>query len=392
MMHLPACLAGAMLALASSAMAPSAHAQNVPPIQQTAAARESAVAPVVTVSGDSVDRLRLGGNAEPAGLMLRSLSSLTDPHRAGRAARPFALVLPTLHVVTNSELPFGQNDGAMWAGKGVSSRLLLGFAATAGPLRLVVIPEIVRSSNGDLSIDPNDPAFAPAIPPSRSLFSSASNVHPYSIDLPWRMGDASFSEIHPGQSSITLAARGVEAGAATENEWWGPALRNPIVMGDNAAGFPHLFLRTRGPVATPLGRFDARWIVGGLEESDWFDNDDTNDVRSAPSPSHGARASHRLSFSGLRDRSSRPRRTMARRLSGGSTRSPTLGIRTPGHSPTRQCPRAQTRYSRFSAARHFRHTVSTRTSSGEERTSRFRFATFWRSRFIRADTRLARSG
>ena len=253
-------LVTAFLFAAARASAQEIAAPRIGPIAQA----------VVTVSDEWME-------AKP---LLRSTSSLTDPLLRGAASRPFTLFLPSAHVVTNSELPFGQNDGALWAGRGSNLRLLGGFGITAGPLRLVVIPEITRSANRELSIDPTNPSFAPPLPEARSSFSSPFNVHPYSIDMPWRMGTGSFTEFHPGQSSLTLSVSSVEAGAATENEWWGPAIRNPLVMSDNAPGFPHLFLRTRGPVNTPLGRIDARWIVGGLEESDWFDNDETNDIRS----------------------------------------------------------------------------------------------------------------
>lgn len=238
---------------------------------------------VVTVSGDSVDRLRmseLDGTARTDALMLRSTSSLTDPRRSGLAPRNFALVFPMMQFVANSALPFGQNDGALWAGKGANVRVLGGFTASFGPVRLVVIPELAYSSNNRLSIDPTDVRFARPVPASRSRFSSPFNVYPYSIDMPWRFGDQSISRIFPGQSSLTLRAGPVEVGAATENEWWGPAIRNAIVMSDNAPGFPHAFLRTSRPLSTPLGRFDARWIVGGIHESDFFNNSIADDVRS----------------------------------------------------------------------------------------------------------------
>jgi hypothetical protein len=88
------------------------------------------------------------------------------------------------------------------------------------------------------------------------------------------------SRIYPGQSSLAVTLGPAEFGAATENEWWGPALRNPIVMSDNAAGFPHGFIRTSHPLNTLLGRFDARWIWGSLEESDYFDVATDDDHRS----------------------------------------------------------------------------------------------------------------
>ncbi|MEO8192565.1 MAG: capsule assembly Wzi family protein [Gemmatimonadales bacterium] len=239
--------------------------------------------PVVTVSGDSVDRLRLAqlaGRAPLQGLLLRSTSSITDGPDSTVMRRPFAIVLPQVTSVTNSELPFGQNDGALWAGKGYSFRLLAGITASFGPVRIVAIPEFVSSTNYNFSIDPTDLRFSRPIPSTRSDFSSPSNYVPYSIDLPYRLGDSAVSKLYPGQSSITVSFGSFQVGAATENEWWGPAIRNPLIFSDNAPGFPHGFIRTGRPVATAIGQFEGRWVVGGLHESDYFDKDISNDVRS----------------------------------------------------------------------------------------------------------------
>lgn len=270
------------LLVAMLVVAPLANvgAQTIP---VAAESRGSLTQGVITVSGDSVDRLRLAeleGTVAPEGLMLRSTSSLMDPRRSGDAARTFTIVFPELTFVNNSDLPFGQNDGALWAGTGANVRILGGFTVSAGPLRIIAIPELAYSANNRLPIDPTDTRFVKAVPVNRSRFSSPSNVFPYSIDMPYRFGDAGLSRIFPGQSSVTLSLGPIDAGAASENEWWGPALRNPIVMGDNAPGFAHGFIRTSHPVNTILGRLDARWIVGALHESDFFDNDPSNDVRS----------------------------------------------------------------------------------------------------------------
>jgi hypothetical protein len=257
-----------------------AGAQDVAPPDS---AIQSPTQGVITVSGDSVDRLRMSsleGRATTEGLMLRSPSSLMDPRRWSGTRRTFTIVFPQITFATNTTLPFGQNDGALWQGKGANVRALAGITASYGPVRVVLIPEIAYSANNRLNIDPADTRFWPAVPANRSRFSSPANVFPYSIDLPWRMGDASFTKIYPGQSSIYVGFGPIEIGAATENEWWGPALRNPLVMGDNAPGFPHAFLRAARPLDTFVGRLDFRWLVGGLHESDWFDNDFTNDVRS----------------------------------------------------------------------------------------------------------------
>jgi hypothetical protein len=272
------CLLAALLALCPLARA---HAQG----ESSAGQKDGSFAQaVVTVSGDSVDRRRIAqleGTASLEGLMLRSTSTLTDPRRNGMRPRALTIVLPELTFINNTSLPFGQNDGALWAGVGANVRALAGFTASMGPLRLVAIPEFVYSANNRMSINPALARFAP--PDARryaSIFSSPWNVVPYSIDLPWRFGRDPIKKLYPGQSSLTLAAGPVEVGAATENEWWGPALINPIVMGDNAAGFPHAFLRTSRPLNMLFGRLDARWIVGGLHESKYFDANIADDVRS----------------------------------------------------------------------------------------------------------------
>ncbi|MEO7502954.1 MAG: hypothetical protein ABIW94_09990 [Gemmatimonadaceae bacterium] len=246
-------------------------------------ARESFTHGVILVNGDSVDRLRLAqleGRVPLEDLMLRSTSSLMNPRASVRRPRAFTIVFPTLTFVSNSTLPFGQNDGALWAGKGANQRALAGFTASLGPVRLVIIPELAYSSNNRINIDPADPRFVKPVPAERSTFSSPSNVFPYSIDMPYRFGGDPITKIYPGQSSLNIRAGPVEVGAATENNWWGPALINPLVLGDNAAGFPHAFLRTSHPLNTILGLLEARWIVGGLKESDFFDNNPDNDVRS----------------------------------------------------------------------------------------------------------------
>ena len=239
--------------------------------------------PVVTVSGDSVDHLRIAqleGRAPAGGMFLRSTSSLTDRRRTGLAPRPFTIVLPQAAFTMNSDLPFGQNDGAMWGGKGYNWRILGGATATFGPVRIVAIPELVTSTNYAISIDPLDLRFARPLPGEYSRFASPFNYLPYPADYPYRFGDSAFAKLYPGQSSASVLVGSFEGGVSTENEWWGPAIRNPILFSDNAAGFPHGFIRTGKPVATGIGVFEGRWIVGGLKESDYFDDDITNDVRS----------------------------------------------------------------------------------------------------------------
>ena len=103
---------------------------------------------------------------------------------------------------------------------------------------------------------------------------------PYSIDLPTRFGDKSIDRFDAGQSTAMAEYRGVAGGISNENQWWGPGIRNALILSNNAPGFPHAFVRTAHPVKTPIGTVEARLIIGGLTESHWFDTTANNNVRS----------------------------------------------------------------------------------------------------------------
>ena len=60
----------------------------------------------------------------------------------------------------------------------------------------------------------------------------------------------------------------------------GPGVRNAIVMSNNAPSIPHLFLRTTRPLETPIGAVEAKWMVGTLTESLFYDTIDANNLRS----------------------------------------------------------------------------------------------------------------
>jgi hypothetical protein len=69
-------------------------------------------------------------------------------------------------------------------------------------------------------------------------------------------------------------------GATSASEWWGPGIHNALVMSNNAAGIPQVYLRTSHPLRTRAGELEAHWLLGGLTESPFFDNEPRNDLRS----------------------------------------------------------------------------------------------------------------
>ena len=242
--------------------------------------RGTRATPLVLVNDPTVDRARLGeliGDAAPNRHILRSASQLTPRiDNVERASlRPLA---PEVEWVRNSDLAFSLNQGALWAGRGNNVRLRAGFQAAWGPVSLILAPEWTHSENRDFDLP--DPRLTPLADQRGNSFADPFYVRPNSIDQPLRFGDASFSTLHPGQSTLAVHTGPATFGISTENEWWGPGIRNAIVLSDNAPGFAHFFARTGRPVSTAVGTFDGRLLLGTLRESSYFDSLPANNTRS----------------------------------------------------------------------------------------------------------------
>ncbi len=200
----------------------------------------------------------LGHPLDP-GYLLRATSGRT-PQPATAYLR---IVVPRLETVWNSRIPQAPHRGPLWGGKGVSASLMTGIAAGAGPVRLVVAPRVVHRQN--LPFDSlTGIALRDEDRTSRIL---PWHTGAHSVDLPYRFGERTTTALGAGESSLTVRAGALEAGVATESQWWGPGVRNAIVLGNNAEGFPHLLLRSARPLGTPVGRLEARWIAGRLASS-----------------------------------------------------------------------------------------------------------------------------
>jgi hypothetical protein len=186
-------------------------------------------------------------------------------------------VRPEARLTWNSSIPYTLNDGSLWAGRGASGSVSAGVAVDLpvrrATLRVVLAPSVSYSENRPFQI-------FPGTDPSRSGFANPFYPARTSADYPMRFGDQPFVVIDPGRSSASLSIRNTLVGASTEPEWWGPAIRNTLVMSNNAAGVPRLFVRTRQPLSTRLGPLDAQYVAGLLTESPFFDRDDENDYRS----------------------------------------------------------------------------------------------------------------
>ena len=228
-------------------------------------------------------QLVAGVGSDPS-LLLRSASTLSRAPLAGTGAWSGYFISPQFLLVSNSAIPFSQNYGALWAGRGLSSRTLSGFVAGNSRFKLIVAPELIVADNQSWDLRQKG-YYAPPLPAGRSGggYVFPYYIGPFSIDQPMRFGPNGIRRLDAGESSAIISGSRIEGGVSNENEWWGPGIRNAIVLSNNAPGFPHIFLRSARPLATRLGDFEFRWLSGGLRESPYFDTVSTNNVRSIAS-------------------------------------------------------------------------------------------------------------
>lgn len=162
---------------------------------------------------------------------------------------------PRLRMFANSRFPLGQNDGVVWQGRGLTTALDAGATLRWRALTVSIRPALLYTQNSSFDLAPAPTEFDYPWRP---------------IDLPQRFGPDPLWTLDPGQSEVRLDSHGIALGFGTTNLWWGPAIRNPIVMSNNAPGIPHAFLGTSGPVGIGIGEVEAQWIWGDLDQSDSF--------------------------------------------------------------------------------------------------------------------------
>ncbi|TDO20161.1 capsule assembly Wzi family protein [Pedobacter duraquae] len=169
------------------------------------------------------------------------------------------LILPlSMQTQFNSHHPYGWNDGAMIPAKGFQTVISGGLFAEYGPLSIQFKPELAIAGNS--AFDTFDKDHYDIIVARYYDFYN-------NIDLPARFGNQEYSHAYWGQSSIRLNYSSLSVGLSTENLWWGPGMRNSLLMSNTAPGFKHLTLNTVKPIKTPIGSFEGQLIAGRLEGS-----------------------------------------------------------------------------------------------------------------------------
>ena len=192
------------------------------------------------------------------------------PQRPEPEALSFRILPLEWRSYLNSGYPDDRNDGALWQGRGISTELLGGARArwkffSAGFAPLVAWQENRNFFHPDMTM------------PGYSRFANPFNYG--LIDLPLRFGPSSYWKFDWGQSFARIDLYNVAAGISTENMWWGPGVRNSILMTNSAPGFPHLFLGTSHPQDIYIGWLQTQIVWGRLHQSKWFMDDPSRSRR-----------------------------------------------------------------------------------------------------------------
>lgn len=185
----------------------------------------------------------------------------------------------------NTAAPYGQNDGALWQGKGYNTSLTAGIRFESYGFELTLKPQLSFSQNLSFDyIQPNYTAFGKDGNPT--VYNGKASQYGYygitNIDAPQRFGDKPFFVYDWGDSEVRWTWHSFTVGFGTQAIWLGPAKLNPILHSNNAPSYPKVDIGLRRqPVVLPwlgwyLGDVEFRGWWGKLSESDYFDNDDSN--------------------------------------------------------------------------------------------------------------------
>ena len=158
----------------------------------------------------------------------------------------------------NSHHPYNRNNGTMIPNKGYQHIISPGLFIKTGPLTIQFKPEHHYSENK---------AFDGFWEGHYSVIWAKRYKLWNRIDMPERFGNTNHNKTTFGQSSIRLNWKSLSLGVSNENLWWGPSLRNSIMMSNHSEGFKHITFNTTKPIITPIGNFEWQIITGRLESS-----------------------------------------------------------------------------------------------------------------------------
>ncbi|GHV79699.1 hypothetical protein AGMMS49944_14900 [Spirochaetia bacterium] len=187
---------------------------------------------------------------------------------------------PELFMSGNTAAPYGQNDGALWQGRGFNTSLTGGIRFEGYGVELTFKPQLAFSQNAAFDLILREISGA--------NYAGKADTFGYfwgRVDAPQRFGDDPFFTYDWGDSEVRYTWKTLTVGFGTQAVWLGPAYLNSMLHSNNAPTYPKfdIGLRKQRIVIPKVnwywGDVEARIWVGYLSESNYFDNDDSNDHR-----------------------------------------------------------------------------------------------------------------
>ncbi|MCR5125719.1 MAG: capsule assembly Wzi family protein [Treponema sp.] len=194
----------------------------------------------------------------------------------------------------NTASPYGQNDGALWQGKGYNTSFTAGARLEGYGFEVTVKPQVSFSQNREFD-------YFTSTSMQGSNYTDKANLYGYLwgvVDTPQRFGDSSFWTFDWGDTEVRYTWHTFTVGFGTQSPWIGPAWLNPVLHSNNAATYPKVDVGIRKTeIYLPflnwdLGSIEGRIWIGRTTESEYFDNDSSNDHNMI----HGLSMSYKPSF------------------------------------------------------------------------------------------------
>lgn len=179
----------------------------------------------------------------------------------------------------NTAAPYGQNDGALWQGKGYNTSLTAGARLEAYGLEVTFKPQLSFSQNREFDLMDNSEYY------TNKFAYIWGYKNDKGIDAPQRFGDKAFWTYDWGDTEIRYTWHNFTTGAGFQNPWLGPAWVNPMLGSNNASSYPKIdagLRRTKTYIPFCnwyIGDIEGRIWTGLLTESDYFDTNPSNDKR-----------------------------------------------------------------------------------------------------------------
>jgi hypothetical protein len=186
---------------------------------------------------------------------------------------------PDLFMSGNTAAPYGQNDGVLWQGRGFNALFKSGVRFESYGVELTLLPHLAFSQN--VGFDYIQPVY------SGEHYAGKADAYGYygvpSVDAPQRFGNKPFFDWDFGDSEVRYTWKTLTVGFGTQPIWLGPARLNPIIHSNNAPSYPKLDIGLRRQSMTiprlgwHIGDIEFRAWWGYLSESEYFDNNNSND-------------------------------------------------------------------------------------------------------------------